>query len=163
MSQVIIAPSDEIQLYPSVFLAGGITDCKDWQKDVIDELKNEKITIFNPRQEHFNVANKMSSIVQIFWEYKRLEQMDIFSMYFCNSNSAQPICLYELGRYVVRMQNRFPSDWEKRIIISVENGYKRKDDIIIQTGLCAPKLWIDTYGNPKTHANYIMRTLRGLT
>ena len=89
----------------------------------------EDITIFNPRQEHFNVSDKSASYKQISWEFERLEQMDIFSMYFCNDDSDQPICLYELGRNIIRMQNRFPSDWEKRIIISVEDGYKRKEDV----------------------------------
>ena len=56
-------------------------------------------------------------------------------MYFCSGESDQPICMYELGRNILRMQMRFPSDWEKRIVISVEDGYKRKQDVIIQTDL----------------------------
>lgn len=40
MSQIIIAPDTSEPIYTSVFLAGGITNCKEWQKDVINRLKN---------------------------------------------------------------------------------------------------------------------------
>lgn len=134
MAQIITSPSIEIPKFTSVFLAGGITNCKEWQKAVIKELEFEDISLFNPRQEHFDVSYKLaSSYKQILWEFERLEQMDVFSMYFCNDNSDQPICMYELGRNILRMQNRFPSDWEKRIVISVENGYRRRVDVLIQT------------------------------
>ena len=82
MAQIITAPSIEKPVYPSVFLAGGITNCKEWQKEVIDELHYEEISIFNPRQEHFDVSDRNASYKQIEWEFERLEQMDIFSMYF---------------------------------------------------------------------------------
>ena len=162
--QIITAPSIEKPMYTSVFLAGGITNCKDWQKEVIEELKCENISIFNPRQEHFDVSDKNASYKQIEWEFERLEQMDIFSMYFCNDNSTQPICMYELGRNIVRMQNRFPSDWEKRIVISVEDGYIRKQDVLIQTQLCTNgKIFVETSNtSPDYHAQYIIGKLRRL-
>lgn len=163
MSQIIIAPSVEKPIYRSVFLAGGITNCKEWQKDVIEELEfEENISIFNPRQEHFDITDKNASFKQISWEFERLEQIDIFSMYFCNDNSDQPICMYELGRNILRMQNRFPNDWENKIIISIEEGYKRESDVIIQTQLCAPKLFINTSATPNSHAFYIKNLIRKL-
>lgn len=163
MSQVIIAPSIEKPIYTSVFLAGGITNCKEWQKEVIEELDNEYISIFNPRQEYFDISDKNASYKQILWEFERLEQMDIFSMYFCNDNSDQPICMYELGRNIVRMQNRFPSDWEKRIVISIEDGYKRTQDVLIQTHLCTKgRVFVETNANPESHAEYIKGKLRRL-
>jgi len=162
MSQIITAPSIEKPIYTSIFLAGGITNCKDWQKEVIKELEFENISIFNPRQKNFDITDKNASFKQISWEFERLEQMDIFSMYFCNSESDQPICMYELGRNILKMQNRFPNDWEKRIIISVENEYKRKQDVIIQTQLCASKIFIETDANPIKHAFYIKNIIRKL-
>ena len=160
MSQIITAPNKDEPLYSSVFLAGGITNCKDWQKTVIEVLKDDNITIYNPRQDNFDVHNPGAAYNQILWEYTRLEQMDIFSMYFCDDNSDQPICMYELGRNIVRMQNRFPTDWEKRIIISVESGYKRKNDVIIQSGLAAPQIFVDGGANPKFHAYRIRDALQ---
>lgn len=122
-----------------IFLAGGITNCHNWQNDVILELteynNTEHLVIFNPRRENFPIHDPNASLEQITWEYKMLEQMDILSMYFANGDSDQPISLYELGRNILRMQMRFPTDWEKRIIISCESEYKRKQDVIIQTGL----------------------------
>ena len=162
MSQIITAPSIEKPKYISLFLAGGITNCKEWQKVVIEELKFEDVSIFNPRQEHFDITDRNASYKQILWEYERLEQMDIFSIYFCNGNSDQPICMYELGRNLVRMQNRFPSDWQKRIVISVEDGYKRKQDVIIQTGLWAPTVFVYDDGEPEAHAHYIRNVIRSL-
>jgi len=162
MSQIITAPSIEKPIYTSIFLAGGITNCKNWQKEVIKELEFENISIFNPRQENFDITDKNASFKQISWEFERLEQMDIFSMYFCNGESDQPICMYELGRNILKMQNRFPNDWEKRIIISVEDEYKRKKDVIIQTQLCAPKIFIETDANPISHAFYIKNIIRKL-
>lgn len=160
MSEIIIAPMKNEPKHTSVFLAGGITNCKEWQKEVIKEFEFEDVSIFNPRQEHFDVTNKNASYEQIVWEYERLERMDIFSMYFCNDNSDQPICMYELGRNIVRMQNRFPNDWQDRIVISVEDGYRRKADVLIQTELCAPKLFVDGDATPQSHAHYIKRALR---
>lgn len=158
MAHVITAPSLDVAIFsPVVFLAGGISKCKDWQKEVIRELASESITLINPRQESFDVSDKNASFKQIEWEFNRLEKMDIFSMYFCNSESVQPICMYELGRNVLRMQNRFPSDWEKRIIISVEKGYSRREDVVTQIYLCAPFLFVETAADPITHARYIRR------
>ena len=161
MAQIITAPSIELPKFTSVFLGGGITNCKEWQKEVIRELEFEDISLFNPRQEHFNVSDKNASYKQILWEFERLEKMDIFSMYFCNDNSDQPICMYELGRNIVRMQNRFADDWEKRIVISVENGYRREADVIIQTELATRnKIFVHTDATPELHAQYIKRADR---
>lgn len=123
----------------SVFLAGGITNCPEWQDKVIEHLKakfdTDKLVVFNPRRKNFPIGVPSAAFGQIKWEFKQLEKMDIFSMYFCGGDSDQPICMYELGRNIVRMQNRFPADWRNRIVISVEEGYKRKEDVIVQTHL----------------------------
>lgn len=131
-------------------------NCPLWQEKVIKELElqpgNDHITVFNPRRPDFSFNSTHEVYKQIAWEFDRLEQMDIFSMYFCDADSVQPICLYELGRNIVRMQNRFPNDWKDRIVISIEPGYTRKDDVLIQMDLCAPGLFIDTDGCPEKHA-----------
>lgn len=137
--RVITAPepldikNDEI----AVFLAGGITDCPDWQKEVIKLLSTHidctKLVVLNPRRENFPIDDPNAVEEQITWEFNALEQMDIFSMYFCSGNRDQPICMYELGRNICRMQMRFPADWEKRIIITQEQGYRRFADVRIQT------------------------------
>lgn len=153
MAQLIKAPSDEKPKYISVFLAGGITNCGDWQREVEKHLDCiEELSVINPRNDKFDITDESASRKQIKWEFDRLEKADIFSMYFCNSGSVQPICLYELGRNIVRMQQRFPNDWEDRIVISIEDGYLRELDVITQMRLCASRLWVFTNASPYSHA-----------
>lgn len=151
--KIITAPKyyDLFSTDISVFLAGGITNCDDWQKECIKQLEYyyphdiDNFVVFNPRRENFPIDNPTASFQQIQWEFDAIERCDVFSMYFCSGESDQPICMYELGRNILRMQTRFPSDWEKRIVISVEQGYKRKQDVLIQTGLATNnKLYINT-------------------
>ena len=163
MKQIIIAPSLEIPKNPTVFLGGGITNCDDWQSKVCKCFGDfNDITVFNPRRENFNVLDGMATAQQIDWEFSKLEKCDIFSMYFCNSGSVQPICLYELGRNVVRMQNRFPTTWKHRIIVSVEEGYKRTQDVMIQMAYAMPGVFIDTMATPELHAKRILLALEHL-
>ena len=106
--------------------------------------------IFNPRRENFPIGDKNAAYEQIQWEFDQLEKCDIFSMYFCAGESDQPICMYELGRNILRMQNKFPADWQERIIISVEDGYKRKQDVLIQTELATHIDIVNTQVSPDT-------------
>ena len=47
----------------SVFLAGGITDCPDWQSEVIKYLRRYEINnkldlvVYNPRRKFFDIYN----------------------------------------------------------------------------------------------------------
>ena len=59
MAQIITAPSIEKPKFISLFLAGGITNCKNWQNEVIKELEFEDVSIFNPRQINFNINDKI--------------------------------------------------------------------------------------------------------
>lgn len=131
-----------------VFLAGGITKCEDWQSLTIEGLTKfnlPNLLVFNPRRSNFDVTDPFASQKQIEWEFKYLNNMDIFTMYFANSESVQPICMYELGRHIERMMHRFPSDWKNRIIIGIEKGYSRTQDVIIQTKLAFGNLSKDEY------------------
>jgi len=168
----IIAPIEYISLQNEVtlFLAGGITNCPEWQKDIIkrlNDLSSDKLVVYNPRRDNFPINDSSASYGQIQWEFDKLNKVDIFSMYFTSGISDQPICMYELGRYISIMQQRFPIDWENRIIISVEDGYKRKQDVIIQTELaCGNKIHVNSQVNDdvlKTyHAEYIIKAYKQL-
>lgn len=121
-----------------LFLAGGITNCRDWQSELIEKLatitNNENLVVFNPRRDNFDIHNPNETIRQITWEFKMLEMCDIFSMYFCgDTTSDQPICFYELGRYIARMQAKYPGSWSSRIIVSCEKNFKRYKDVQLQT------------------------------
>lgn len=129
----------------AVFLAGGITNCPNWQKEVIDLLKRSisrypNLVILNPRRDNFPIDDPNAAEEQITWEFNALERCTVFSMYFSDGDSDQPICMYELGRNICRMQMRFPADWEKRIIVTQEKGYRRFADVRIQTILATEGL-----------------------
>ena len=131
----------------SVFLAGGICKCVEWQKQIIDHFnkdtfnlkRTDNIYIFNPRREDW-VDGPDATERQIEWEFDMLEKCDIFSMYFAGGESDQPICMYELGRNLVRMMYEYPDSWMHRIVITCDASYKRLNDVIIQTRLATNDL-----------------------
>jgi hypothetical protein len=139
--RIITAPEEYIPENGDIkiFLAGGITDCPNWQQDVINFIKQElidespkqELVLFNPRRDNFDIK-KDSPKQQIEWEFKHLTNMDGFSMFFSKGESLQPICLYELGRYFSRMNFLYKSDWPYRIAVTVETGYKRSQDVYYQ-------------------------------
>jgi hypothetical protein len=156
--------SDEI----FTFLAGGITNCKEWQDAVLNKLNgfeiDNNLIIFNPRRKNFPINDPTASFEQIKWEFVYLEQCDIFSIYFDGPvQSDQPICFYELGRNIERMKMKFPDDWDKRIIITGNYQFKRIDDVVIQTMLASNgKIKVNVFDNfdesIKYHANAIKDT-----
>lgn len=130
-----------------VFLAGGISKCWDWQDqccELIQEIAKDKaintdnLILFNPRRLSFDVSDKTASDEQITWEYDYLNLCDIFSMYFCESDSVQPICLYELGHYVPGVVSQY-SNYRKalqHIVVTAESNYARCYDVEKQLELC---------------------------
>ena len=168
--EVIIAPN-KINPYSdfklSVFLAGGITNCHDWQSEVIEYLKQYEVNnkldlrVYNPRRPNFNIETDDSE-EQIRWEYNSIKSSQIFSMYFCNSESDQPICMYELGMHLGRIgyiaRNCLSSLYGSlNTIISVEDGYKRANDVIIQTKLaCLDTIKVHLHATPESHAKLII-------
>lgn len=147
-----------------IFLAGGITNCPNWQEKTIsclDEIltsagwKTDRLVVYNPRRKNFPMDDPDASTEQIKWEFKALELCDIFTMYFCKGISVQPICMYELGRNLVRMKQKF-DDWQSRVVISVESGYQREIDVILQSKLAGA--YVFTNATPETHAQAIAKT-----
>lgn len=153
----------------SVFLAGGICNCADWQNVILVRLAHmdtDNLVVFNPRRKKFPIDDPSAAYEQIEWEFKTLEKADIFSMYFASGVSDQPICMYELGRNIVRMQDRYPTDWTSRLIISVENDYLRKQDVLIQTELACGNLYVNAQEDIRVlqdrHADMIFKAYKHL-
>lgn len=126
-----------------VFLGGGIQKCPDWQSEIAAALDShlgndasESVIAFNPRQPNFNMNDPLAGERQIRWEFRYLNVVDIFTMFFYGpTESDQPICFYELGRYVEVMKRRFPADWRNRIVISTSTRFRRFKDVVIQSKL----------------------------
>ena len=165
--RVITAPNKFNMLTDNsitVFLAGGITNCNEWQVDVINEIfdfweDNDQdfipITLLNPRRTNFDVNDPNAEYEQISWEHRMLSKCDIISFFFDNSDSLQPITLYELGRWSII----------KPTVISIVNGYKRQKDVLIQKGLDGDKTVhvYDTYDEAICeHAYRIIKKVKGL-
>ena len=73
-----------------LFLAGGITNCSDWQSKVIEELgyySLDNLLVFNPRRKNFNITDSHASRKQIEWEFKYLNEILLPS----SSSSKRPI------------------------------------------------------------------------
>ena len=137
--KVIEAPNDTYSLREKksvkVFLAGGISGCRDWQKEYIESIKsdfrfnssdfNVTFTLYNPRRESFNIHEVAMREEQIVWEYNKLQEADIISFWFTNETT-QPITLYELGKALGS---------GKKIIIGMDEDYERYEDVRIQAEL----------------------------
>lgn len=143
--EYIEAPSKPDQWTdPSVFLAGGITDCPPWQWDVADQLQSRLDIgglIINPRRDDFPIGDPGAARQQIGWEFQMLWEVDIISMWFCDAPSDQPICMYELGahlsRYMTLLQQAEREGRRRiqpcfEIAIGVEPGYRRGQDVYLQ-------------------------------
>jgi hypothetical protein len=125
----------------TVFLAGGITNCPEWQNDVIERLKDDDNAILlNPRRADFPMDDPNAAKKQIEWEYEALNNATIFSIWFSDCESIQPICLYELGRHLAIRQEQGRL---RQVVIGVEPGYQREQDVYIQTKLVDP--WINIH------------------
>ena len=119
----------------SLFLAGGITGCPDWQQEVVEALKDEPITLLNPRRKNFPKDDSTASLEQIKWEYRHLRKASIISFWFPQETLC-PIVLYELGAW---------SMTDKPILVGVHPNYQRKLDVEFQTNLVRPEVKICSY------------------
>lgn len=110
-----------------LFLAGGITNCPDWQSDIIKLLEPiGDLSVYNPRRKNFPMNDPNAAEEQITWEYNHLRDSDLILFWF-SRGSLNPIVLYELGRW--------GNSSEKHIVIGLDEEYERKYDVTIQTFL----------------------------
>ena len=116
-----------------LFLAGGITNCPDWQSEAIQILKEKdkeylmNVFVLNPRRQNFPIDDPNAAMEQIAWEYKYLEKSNIILFWF-SSGSLNPIVLYELG-----MWGNSKNAKNKKIFIGCDKEYSRIQDVTIQT------------------------------
>ena len=116
----------------SLFMAGGITGCPDWQQDLVKMLSDTDITILNPRRANFPIQDPKAADLQIRWEYFALRDAMAISFWFPKETIC-PIVLYELGAF---------STHTKSIFVGVHPEYQRRQDVEIQMRLARPDLSI---------------------
>lgn len=110
----------------TLFLAGGITGCPDWQAEVIKGLSMvDDLTILNPRRADFPMDNPDAAAAQIAWEYRHLRRANIIAFWF-PCETLCPISLYELGEWTEKAPLLF---------VGTHPDYERRSDIVLQTKL----------------------------
>ncbi|MBC8143753.1 MAG: nucleoside 2-deoxyribosyltransferase domain-containing protein [Armatimonadetes bacterium] len=125
---VITAPDEAPVCAPSLFLAGGISACADWQKQIIALLAHTDLTLINPRREAFDLQDKSVAEAQIRWEYRRLREASAVLFWF-PPETLCPITLFELGGALER---------NAPVFVGCDPGYARRADVITQTALARP-------------------------
>jgi hypothetical protein len=116
----------------SLFLAGGITGCPDWQHTITNQLLDTDLVVLNPRRANFPIDDPSAAEVQIKWEHEHLRRATAISFWF-PCETLNPIVLYELGAWSMTC---------KRIFVGVHEKYERRRDVEIQTKLARPDVHI---------------------
>jgi hypothetical protein len=118
-----------------LFLAGGISNCHDWQSLVVESLQTYKnLTVINPRHPDFDINDPNLSKEQIEWEFKWLNRADTILFWF-PGEAVCPITLFELGAALTNNN--------KNLIVGAAWDYVRRFDVIYQTKLRRPDLQVD--------------------
>lgn len=115
-----------------LFMAGGITGCPNWSKEVTGLLSNSSLTLLNPRRETPPADDYNASVQQITWEHSMLHRADVIMFWFCKETLC-PIVLFELGAWTMS---------DKPIVVGIDPGYQRRNDVEIQVKLARPDVQI---------------------
>lgn len=118
--------------YYHLFLAGGISGCGNWQREMIGRLKTDlnntdSLCIFNPRRENFDTSDPSVSEQQITWERKAMTASDGILFWFPHETLC-PITLLELGYWLGKESNR-------HLFVGTHPAYQRRFDVQFQTNL----------------------------
>lgn len=116
----------------SVFLAGGVTGCPDWQQTMRSLLQDTDLILLNPRRAYWPIGDPNETPRQIAWEHDQLRSADAILFWF-PCETLCPIVLYELGAWTMT---------SKPIFVGVHLDYSRRSDIEIQTRLTRPEIEI---------------------
>lgn len=132
---VAYVESPQIFGRPSLFMGGGISNCPDWQAEMVQILNDQgsDLALINPRSAHFDVKTKSRTLDQIKWEYLMLRRADGIMFWFAQE-TIQPIVLFELGSHLM-----VPG---KPIFIGMHPEYQRRIDVEVQTSIIRPDLEI---------------------
>lgn len=122
------APTEYAGTVPSLFLAGGISDCDDWQSRMVELLAPLDGVVLNPRRKDFPINDPAAAESQIRWEHRHLRRAGARLFWFPGATLC-PITLYELGAWSMAPGPLF---------VGVDPAYARRRDVEIQTMLARP-------------------------
>lgn len=133
-----------------VFLGGGITNCPDWQQDMIVRLRDvENLALANPRRSSFDVTDPNATPFQIDWEFRHLHAVDAIMFWF-PCETLCPITLFELGAAATRGDRIFVGchpEYARLLDVHHQLSHLRPD-VTVWTSLVGVELeirrWIST-------------------
>lgn len=131
--EFIKLPIDSFEFPPSVFLGGGITNCRNWQKEVCEYLKDTNLVILNPRRDHYP-DHSNTGLEQITWEFNHMNFAKSIMFWF-SKETLCPITLFEYGKWITR---------SKKLFVGCDPEYARRYDLTVQTQLERPHQKIHT-------------------
>ena len=126
------APSEDLGLGTSVFLAGGISNCPDWQKEFVDKIRDTELVVYNPRRANFPMGDKEEGLRQVKWEAEYLHKASCIIFWFPKETIC-PIVLFELGSW---------SMTDKPIFVGVHPDYSRRFDVETQLEIRRPDVTV---------------------
>ena len=122
------APTEYEGPAPSLYLAGGVTACDDWQGRVAELLAASDLVLLDPRRRNFPDGDPAAAEGQTRWEFRHLRRA-AGRLFWFPAGTLRPMTLYELGAWSMRAGPLF---------VGVDPGYARRHDVEVQTGLARP-------------------------
>ena len=130
---IYVAPTTEFSgNHTSLFLGGGISDCKPWQQRLVEMLAGSNLAVLNPRRVQFPTKDFDAARHQIGWEYRHL-RMATARLFWFPPETACPIALFELGVWTLSNEPLF---------VGMDPAYSRRFDLEVQLGLARPDVQI---------------------
>lgn len=118
----------------SVFIAGGISDCPNWQAEMISIIDTDRYDVVNPRRDGGFDKIGSTAEAQIRWEFLALSHIESCVFWFPKETLC-PITLFELGK----MLEKARKDSIIRLAIGWHPEYARAFDLSMQIELVGMK------------------------
>ena len=118
--------------HPSIFLAGGISDCRSWQQQMVEMLAGTKLAVLNPRWADWHSKDLDAGERQIAWEFRHLHSATARLFWF-PMETLCPIALFELGGW---------TRGQEPLFVGMDPAYRRRLDVEIQLKLARPEVKI---------------------
>lgn len=132
---IYTAPAPLPNLHHPIFLAGGISNCPNWQSIMENMLTAElgqTVDLLNPRRDDYP-DTEAGAVQQIEWEHDALHRSEVVLFWF-PKDTLCPITLFELGTFAQR--KNIP------IFVGTDPDYARKLDVITQLRLARPEIQV---------------------
>jgi Nucleoside 2-deoxyribosyltransferase like len=116
---------DLAKLNTQIFLAGGISNCPNWQDIVVTLVNTDRYDLINPRRKgHFETWGDIAA-EQIAWEHDALNRCTAVLFWF-PKDTLCPITLFEIGKQLAYVGQEVV---DRRLIIGWDPEYARAFDL----------------------------------